>query len=101
MTNDMRSTRPKSRQKPAGNRRVCLTSACVKRYLGTARTRTGLIRWATCQITRSSLMFEPYDVVRGFEEALAEYTGADFAVAVDSCTAAIFLACVFHQVETV
>lgn len=35
---------------------------------------------------------EPFRVVRQFEEALAEYTGAPFAVTVDSCTNAIFLA---------
>lgn len=33
----------------------------------------------------------PYLVVQQFEEAVARYTGAPYAVAVESCTAAIFL----------
>lgn len=33
----------------------------------------------------------PYQVVEMFEQALAEYTGAKYAVCVESCTAAIFL----------
>lgn len=32
-----------------------------------------------------------FDVVRDFEEAMREYTGAHFACAVDSCTMALFL----------
>lgn len=32
-----------------------------------------------------------FDVVRQFEEALSEYTGAPYAITVDSCTNAIFL----------
>lgn len=35
----------------------------------------------------------PYNVVREFEAAIAEYTGAKYAVAVSSCTEAIMLAC--------
>jgi dTDP-4-amino-4,6-dideoxygalactose transaminase len=35
----------------------------------------------------------PYDVVRQFESALCEYTGAKHAVTVTSCTMAILLAC--------
>lgn len=34
----------------------------------------------------------PYEVTRRFERALCEYTGAPYAVAVNSCTAAITLA---------
>ena len=34
----------------------------------------------------------PYEVTRRFEAALCEYTGAPYAVAVNSCTAAILLA---------
>ena len=37
----------------------------------------------------------PYEAIRRFEEALCEYTGAPYAVAVSSCTAAIEL-CLFH-----
>lgn len=35
----------------------------------------------------------PYTIVRMFEEELALYTGAPYAVAVDSCTSALFLCC--------
>ena len=41
----------------------------------------------------------PYQAVDDFENAVAKYTGAPFAVAVDSCTHALFLCCVYHQVE--
>lgn len=36
-------------------------------------------------------MRSPYDIVHDFEEALCEYTGAPYCVAVNSCTSAIFL----------
>lgn len=39
----------------------------------------------------------PYQVTRDFEKALCEYTGAPFAVAVNSGTAAILLACEWHK----
>ncbi len=35
----------------------------------------------------------PFQVVRDFEIALCHYTGAPYAVAVTSCTAALFLCC--------
>lgn len=35
----------------------------------------------------------PYNVTKDFESALCEYSGARFAVAVNSCTAAILLTC--------
>ncbi len=37
-------------------------------------------------------MSKAFQVVRDFEKALCEYTGAPYAVTVNSCTAAIFLA---------
>jgi dTDP-4-amino-4,6-dideoxygalactose transaminase len=37
-------------------------------------------------------MKSPYDVVRDFEQALCEYTGATYAVTVNSCTMALLLA---------
>jgi dTDP-4-amino-4,6-dideoxygalactose transaminase len=43
----------------------------------------------------------PYRVVREFEEAIAEYAGSRYAVAVESCSAAIFLCCVYRQVKEV
>lgn len=38
-------------------------------------------------------MSKAYHVVRDFEAAMCEYTGAPCAVAVDSCSSALFLAC--------
>jgi len=46
-------------------------------------------------------MREPFKVVDMFEEAIARYTGAPYAVAVESCTAAILLSCVYNEVEEV
>ena len=43
----------------------------------------------------------PYKIVRFFEEEVANYTGAPFAVSVDSCTNAIFLVCKYLQVKEV
>jgi len=42
-------------------------------------------------MTYKSIKHNPYKVVRMFEEEVAEYTGAPYAVAVDSCTNALFL----------
>ena len=42
-------------------------------------------------------MTSPFDVVRDFEEALAEYGGSQFAVATTSCTMALFLACAWFR----
>ena len=44
----------------------------------------------------------PYDVTQRFEAALAEYTGAPFAVCLNSCTAALLLAvqwCAYSVVQ--
>ena len=43
----------------------------------------------------------PYQIVTLFEEEMARYTGAPLAVAVDSCTNALFLACTWMKVQTV
>ena len=37
----------------------------------------------------------PFQVVKDFEEALCEYTGAKYAVTTTSCTSAILLACAY------
>lgn len=42
-----------------------------------------------------------YTVVRSFEKVIASYTGAPYAVAVDSCTASILLACAYLKVKEV
>jgi len=43
-------------------------------------------------------MSNPYDVVRQFEAALAEYTGAPYVVSTTSCTAALMLACAWEMI---
>ena len=42
-------------------------------------------------MTYKSIKHNPYKIVKMFEEEVAEYTSAPYAVAVDSCTNAIFL----------
>ena len=47
-------------------------------------------------------MSNPYEITRSFEQALCEYTGATYAVAVNSCTAALQLCvqwCDRHGIE--
>jgi dTDP-4-amino-4,6-dideoxygalactose transaminase len=41
----------------------------------------------------------PYKIVRMFEEEVAEYTGAPYAVSLDSCTNALFLCCKYLDVQ--
>lgn len=41
----------------------------------------------------------PYKIVSDFEEAIAEYAGSKYAVAVESCTAAIFLSLIYRNVK--
>lgn len=43
----------------------------------------------------------PYKVVKMFEEEVAYYTGAPYAVSVDSCTNALFLCCKYLNVKDV
>ncbi|MDC3250352.1 DegT/DnrJ/EryC1/StrS family aminotransferase [bacterium] len=43
----------------------------------------------------------PYKIVRMFEEEIAEYTGAPYAVSIDSCTNALFLVCKYLEVKEV
>jgi dTDP-4-amino-4,6-dideoxygalactose transaminase len=45
--------------------------------------------------------FDPWQIVRDFEAAIAEYSGSKYAVAVDTGTAAIFLACHYSHVKVV
>jgi dTDP-4-amino-4,6-dideoxygalactose transaminase len=46
-------------------------------------------------------MKNPYQIVEEFEQAIAEYTGAPYAVSVDNCTNAIFLCCKYLNVKDV
>lgn len=43
----------------------------------------------------------PFKIVDMFEEHMADYTGAPYAVAVDSCTNALFLCCKYFNVNEV
>jgi dTDP-4-amino-4,6-dideoxygalactose transaminase len=43
----------------------------------------------------------PFKVVEMFEEAMAEYCGSPYAVAVDNCTDALFLCCKYLEVKKV
>jgi len=45
------------------------------------------------------MLHSPYKIVQMFEEEVAHYTGAPYAVSLDSCTNAIFLACKWAGVE--
>lgn len=42
-----------------------------------------------------------YKVVEDFEKAMADFVGSSYAVAVDSCTNAIFLCCYYNKVKEV
>ena len=46
-------------------------------------------------------MINPFKVVEDFEEAIAEYCGSKYAVAVDSCTNALTLCCDYYKVNKV
>ena len=52
-------------------------------------------------MTQKSIKHNPYSVVKMFEEEVAHYTGSPFAVAVDSCTNALFLCCKYYNVREV
>lgn len=41
-------------------------------------------------------MADAFKVVRDFEQALCDYTGAKYAVSTTSCTMALLLACKWH-----
>jgi len=43
----------------------------------------------------------PYDIVKMFEETVAQYTNSPYAVSVDNCTNALFLACKYLNVKEV
>lgn len=43
----------------------------------------------------------PHQITRDFEAAVAAYCGSRFAVAVNSCTAALLLCCAYHEVGEV
>ena len=40
-----------------------------------------------------------YSIVNHFEETIADYAGSRYGVAVESCTAALFLSCLYEEVK--
>ena len=47
------------------------------------------------------MLHNPYKIVKMFEEEIAHYTGAPYAVSANSCTNALFLVCRYLQVKEV
>jgi dTDP-4-amino-4,6-dideoxygalactose transaminase len=47
------------------------------------------------------MLHNPYKIVKMFEEEIADYTGAPYAVSIDSCTNALFLCCKYLEVGDV
>ena len=47
------------------------------------------------------MLHNPYKIVRMFEEEIAHYTGAPYAISIDSCTNALFLICKYLEVGEV
>ena len=47
------------------------------------------------------MLRSPHEIVKWFEEEVAHYTGARFAVAVDNCTTAIRMCCEYMNVKDV
>jgi len=43
----------------------------------------------------------PYKIVQMFEDEVADYTGAKYAVSIDNCTNALFLCCKYFNVKNV
>lgn len=50
---------------------------------------------------KNDMLHNPYKIVKMFEEEVAEYTGAPYAVSVDSCTNALFLCLKYLNAEEV
>lgn len=46
-------------------------------------------------------MYQRNDVIRQFESTIAKHCGSKYAVAVESCTAALFLCCLYLKVKEV
>lgn len=44
-------------------------------------------------------MTKPYEIVKEFEEQIAKWSGSKYAVAVESCTAALFLSLLYKDVR--
>ena len=46
-------------------------------------------------------MYERNNVIRQFERTIAKHCNAPYGVAVESCSAALFLCCLYHKVQDV
>lgn len=46
-------------------------------------------------------LYNPFNIVKNFEEEICNYTGAKYAVCIDSCTNAIFLCCKYLKVKNI
>jgi len=46
-------------------------------------------------------MYETNNVIRQFEKTIAKHCGAPYGIAVESCSAALFLSCLYHKVKQV
>ena len=46
-------------------------------------------------------MTNPYQIVSDFENKIAEYTGAPYAISIDSCTNGLFLCCKYLKVKEI
>jgi dTDP-4-amino-4,6-dideoxygalactose transaminase len=53
------------------------------------------------QIIKRKPIHNPYKIVKMFEEEVADYAGAPYAISVDSCTSALFLCCKYLEVTDV
>ena len=47
------------------------------------------------------IKYNPFKIVKHFEEEVASYAGSKYAIAVDSCTNALFLCCKYLKVKEV
>lgn len=53
------------------------------------------------QCNEKTVMKNPYFIVKEFEDAMAEYTNAPYTVALESCSAALFLCCKYVDVSKI
>ena len=50
-------------------------------------------------LCKFKMIHNPYKIVQMFEEEMAIYTGATYAVAVSSCTDALLMCCAYEKVK--
>jgi dTDP-4-amino-4,6-dideoxygalactose transaminase len=57
--------------------------------------------WSFMEQNNYKLRHNPYKIVQMFEEEVAFYSGSPYAVALDNCTDALFLCCLYLKVQQV